>query len=156
MNKLKLYIKGIAGIVSVSLITLFASGCGNGDPTTDEELVGLWDMTQMVVMLDTVSYTFTPGVDTVSGTLTLNDDSTYNYYLDINDTITIGTFPVALDTTISSSGDWSATDDSLTLNDPLAGEQKFAYEIDGNTMITTGTMAISIVNVTIIQTWKKQ
>lgn len=156
MNKLKLCVTGLVGIISVLLITLLASGCGNGDTTTDEELVGTWNMTLMTVMLDTASYTFTPGVDTVSGTFTLNNDSTYVYYLDINDTITIGTFPVALDTTISSSGDWSATDDSLTLNDPQVGEQKFAYEIDGNKMVTTGTMVISIVNVVIIQTWKKQ
>lgn len=156
MNKLKLCVTGLVGIVSVSLITLLASGCGNGDSTTDEGLVGAWNLTQMIVMVDPSSDT----LDNVSGTLTLNDDnndSTFTYNLDINDTITIGTFPpIPMDTTISSSGDWSATDDSLTLNDPQVGEQKFLYEINGNTMVTTGTMAISIVNVTIIQTWRKQ
>ena len=160
MNTIKLCVTGIAGIVSVSLIALFASGCGNGDPTTSG-LVGTWDMTQTIVMIASAPIdTLNPDVDTVSGTATFNDDSTCNYDLVIKHTFTIGPTAIPVDTAISSSGDWSSTDSSFTINDPQAGELTFLYEITGNTMLTTGTIEIDIqgnpVPFTIIQTWRKQ
>ncbi len=220
MNKLKLCITSVAGIVSVSLIALLASGCGDsGSGTSDvtyiivvtsgnngtispsgdvevkegddqsftiipdeqyivhdvlvdgvsmgavtsytfsnvksvhtisatfsvsHELLGTWDMTQTIMVFgNTPIDTLTPGVDTVSGTITFNENSICNYNFDF-------------DTSISISGDWSTTDSSFTINDSQAGEQTFLYEITGNTMVTTGTIATSIVDLVLIQTWKKQ
>lgn len=160
MNKLKLYITGIVGIVSVSLIAFLASGCGNGD-TDPTGLVDTWDMTQTIVIVATAPIdTLTPDVDTVSGTVTFNDDSTCSYDLVIKHTFTIGPTAIPVDTAISSSGDWSSTDSSFTINDPQSGELTFLYEISGNTMVTTGTIEIDIqgnlVPFTVIQTWKRQ
>ena len=158
MNKLKLCIIGIAGVIGLSLIVFLTAGCGDDDPTnTPHELVGTWEMIQMIVALGATPIdTLTPGVDTVSGTATFDEDNTCTYNVDINHTFNTPVGPIPLDTAISSSGDWTSTDSSFTISDPQAGEQTFVYDITGNTMMTTTSMAIVVGSLTLIQTWNRQ
>ena len=106
------------------------------------------------------SVTLVPGVDTVQGTVTLNKDSTFKYFLDIDETLIIplGTvqIPVPIDTTISSSGTWMSTDTSLILKDPQVGTQTLSYKFNNAMLITSGKITISTYTADLIQTWGKR
>lgn len=152
MNKLKLCVTGIVGIVSVSLIALLASGCGDDDPTT-HELVGTWDLEQMIMSFtiggQTIIDTMTPDEDTISATIIVEDDNTFTSISDMQgqvDTI---------------DGTWSTEGDSLILAPSDTTETiTFQYNVSGNTLTMTGTMVMEIqgvqVPVTMIQTYGKQ
>lgn len=145
-------------ILSMVIVALFITNCGNSSSADEEEgpLVGTWDLTQMIISSIIFKDTLTPGVDDVSGTVALNGDGTYNSNVEIHYIAIIANFPITIDTTMSSTGNWSSTDSTITFTDPQLGEQISSYEINDNTMKTASSIAISIYNINLTQTWVKQ
>ena len=149
MNKLKLYITSVVGIVGVSLIALLASGCGDDDPDSTHELVGTWDLEQIIISFtiggQTIIDTLPP--DSISGTLTFEEDETFDLAMDMQGQV------------INTDGTWSTDGDSLTLDPSDTSEtMTFQYDVSGTTLTITGVIQIQgvPVPVTTIQTWKKQ
>ncbi len=141
-------------ILGLLVVSLFVTNCGDKSSGNDDDptLDGNWALTQLIIS-SIITDTLTPGVDDISGTMALNTDSTFSSNVVINYTVTVG---ITVDTTISASGTWSATQDSITLTDPVGGSQTFAYDIASGSMVTTINLAVSTFTVALIISWKKQ
>lgn len=149
MNRSKLCITGLVGIVSVSLIAFFALGCGNDDDDSTHELVGTWNLEQFILVVNQVPMdTLTTADTTISGTATFEKNHTFDLELDLiwfADTF---------------EGTWSTSGDSLTL-DPSDTTSTFTvqYNVSGTILTITWSMVIEYqgipVTVTTIQSWRE-
>ena len=148
MNRSKLCITGLVGIVSVSLIAFFALGCGNDDDDSTHELVGTWNLEQVILVFNQVPIDTLTSADTMSGTAIFEKDNSFDLKLNIKgygDTI---------------DGTWSTTGDSLTMTASDTSETlAVQYNVSGTTLTITQNIIIEIsgfpVTVTAIQAWRK-
>ena len=146
-----------ARMLCVLATALFLTHCGDKSSGNDDAtLDGTWSLTQLIISSTMFADTLTPGVDDITGTMSLNSDSTFSSDVDIEYTVTVGPVQVPVDTTFSTTGTWSATQDSITLTDPVAGSQTFAYDLSSGSMVTTMNFTISSVPIALYLSWKKQ
>ena len=148
MNNFKLCITGLVGIVSVSLIAFLALGCGDDDADSTHELVGTWNLEQVIIVFNQVPIDTLTSADTMSGTATFEKNNTFDLELNImgyGDTL---------------DGTWSTSGDSLTM-DPsdTTATLTVQYDVSGTILTITQGMIIEIqgfpVAVITIQTWRE-
>ncbi len=144
-------------LLSILALSLLLTNCGDkGSGNDDPTLEGTWNLTQLIINAVILNDTLTPGDDDIKGTLIFKSDDSFTSDVDISYTVTgVG----QIDTTLSMAGTWSATEDSLTMGDPITGTQTFAYDLSSKELETKNTFNIDYngvaIPVNLFLSWEK-